>query len=208
MSVAIVLSWYVCGAWAAGWMVHRGHSATPWWVGAALLGGMLWAFAFPCARSSGSGVRWLGDPPRIRPDERVVVGLLDEVGDVAGTAASVSRDPGHLVMVHRVGREAASSLVDTGEADVAAARFDSARRRWPGPADLRVGSGPANSLVAEAVAGRPPDLVVRGAATGWTWRMAMRRSLELGHAFGVPILHAPGRSVDDRLLVRPTARHA
>lgn len=208
MSIAIVLSWYLCGAWAAGWMVHRGHSATPWWVGAALLGGMLWAFAFPCARISGAGARWIRDAPQIGPHQRVVVGLLDEAGDVAGTATSVAGSDDHLVVLHRVGREASSTLVDTGETELAEARCRASKGRWPGPATLRVGSGPAIDLVTDVTPGRTPDLVVRGAATGWTWRLDMRRSVELGTALGIPILHAPAQTADDRVLVSGTARQA
>ena len=192
MSIALVLSWYLSGAWAAAWMIRRGHSATPWCIGGALVGGLLWAVALPSARAASRCVRWtVEDDAAERHAGRLIVGLVDEPGAVAESARSVFRPDDNLMVLHRMGIEAMSSVVETGEQAEAARRVRDAQERWPGPTEARIGAGPRDAVLEDALARRRPALLVRGPVTGWDWRTGMRRSIELGASFGCPVLHAP-----------------
>ena len=207
MSLAVVVSWYLCGACAAGWMVRRGHSSALWWISAALLGALVWTLALPVSMASGTKVRWSGEPTALPATERLVVALIDGFGDVARTSASAARPGDHLVIVDRIGFESGSSLVDTGEREASAERTEVARRHWPGRASSRVASGPAIAVAAEAAGARAPDLVVRGAVTGWSWRDTFRQSISLGEHLGCPVLHAPVARIEPAPL-RPMGQRA
>ncbi|MGK2929382.1 MAG: hypothetical protein ACSLFO_07375 [Acidimicrobiales bacterium] len=192
MSIALVLSWYLGGACAAAWMVRRGHSATPWCIGAALVGALLWAAALPSSLLTDRRVRWAAEDG-VRDDDagRLVVGLVDEPGAVTESARSMFQPDDHLVILHRMGIEAVSSVVETGEQAEAVRRVQDVRSRWPGSAETRVAAGPREAVLEQALAGRRPGVFVRGAVTGWGWRTGVRRSVALGATFGCPVLHAP-----------------
>ncbi len=196
MSIAVVLSWYLGGAWAAAWMIRRGHSATPWCIGAALLGGLLWSVALPSARSADRRVRWAVESGTESTVGRVIVGLVDERGAVVESAGSAFRPEDHLVAVHRMGIEAMSSLIETGERAEASRRARDVQARWPGSMETRIGSGPREAVLDSALAGRRPALFVRGPVTGWGWRAGLRRSIALGTTFGCPVLHAPSGAAE------------
>ncbi len=190
MSIALIVSWYLCGAWAAGWMVQRGHSPVPWWVGAAVLGALVLVLAVPVARRAGRAIRWAVAPLPTAPEDRVVVGLVDDEGAVVSTARTVARTDDVLVAVRGVGFEATSRLVDTGELERADAAMAVASRRWPGQTRTAIGCGPLPELVATVTDAHRPSVIVRGPLAP-LWRSDLRRSVQLGAAMGRPVLHAP-----------------
>lgn len=191
MSIALVLSWYLGGVCAATWMVRRGHSATLWWIGAALVGGLLWAVALASSRLADRRVHWTDVHGAGDHTGRLVVGLVDEPG-AADVARAVFRPDDHLLALHPMGFEAVSPIIDTGERAEASRRVRDARAQWPGSAETRVGAGPREAVLEQAIGGRRPGLFVRGPVTGWGWRTGIRRSIALGAAFRCPVLHAPG----------------
>lgn len=207
MSLALLLSWYLLGALAAAWMIQRGHAPTPWWVGAALLGALLWMIALPVACVVGRRVRWATGDPSDPPAGPVVVGLLDDDGAVASAAANVAGPDDVFVAVRRVGFEATGRAVDTGELARATMAAEAAERRWSGTMLARVGSGPLLDVVDEAVP-RRPRLVVRGPLAPVAWRRDLRRSVRLGSVSGSPVLHAPVAQRRPVATARPTVGSA
>lgn len=191
MSILVIVSWYLAGAWGAAWMVHRGHAAVPWSIGAALLGALLWAFALPVARRVGRRVRWATVPLPEPAGGRVVLGLVDDEGAVAATAASAASPADLLLAVRRVGFEAESRAVDTGELDRAHRALDFARRLWPGTTVTCVASGSLVDLVEDLARPHHPALIVRSRLAAGSWRRDLRRSVRLGARTGAPVLHAP-----------------
>lgn len=200
MYVLAVLAWYLTGFASAAALIHLGHSRTAMWSAAALIGGVLLVLAViavvrrPDAvhRHGRIAVVDLTDPAR-GPGAVGVVALVDDDDGAVADAAARLRQPGEMVViVRRVGHEASSPWIDTGELHWAHQQLDFAARRVHEPCRTLISSGSLPDVVRDAADGVTPRLLVAFADGRGQYR---RRVLQhVAAALGCPLLLVPSRN--------------
>lgn len=197
-TVALVASWYLLGFGAAALMIDRGSSPTPWWVAAALLGGvaalLAVAVSFLLRRSETAAPE---APSGHGRHAFVMVGTTDRNREVLRAAAlPVER----RTVVCTVGAEAYREWIDTGERHAAHRALDDATRRLGPSARGVVAPARAEDVVTQLAASAPVDVVVTGATQlapvtgGWVGHVLADRAGVLSSTIGAPVLVAPDRA--------------
>lgn len=198
----VVIGWYATGFVVAHGLVGRGHSPVIWWVGAAVLGALVFAPAV-CAliwRSRTSGGldlvhRGSSTKDWVRGLHVVAVAPVDHLGSVIDEIPTPIGQQAHRVtVVGTVGHEAFCSGIETGERRRAAQSIGALVRPCSTTDDRIVTTEGVQSLAAVFSQVGVPDLVVTRARPGRTpCRRALEMSLELSAAHGLPVLIAPVR---------------
>lgn len=199
-SVALIVIWYLLGFGAAAFMIDRGSSPTPWWVAAALLGGVTVFLAVGV-----SALRHRAATPTIDAARGTGTHALAIVG-TSDSAAEVIRVTRGLPAVDRstvlcaVGVEAWQQWIDTGERAAGHRTLERAARRL-GPSVTTAVVPARGEEVARQVAHREPvDVVVTSVAQlapvtrGWVGHLLSERAGALSGALSAPVLVAPERT--------------
>lgn len=205
MELAGVAAWYVGGFISAAVLIRHGHTRTVMWFCAILLGGLLAGPALVCVVRRSHIVHHHGPsegaPP---PSPSAVLALLDsdDDGAVADVAGRLRRTGELVVVVGRVGHEASTPWLDTGERQRVSRQLAFACRRIDEPCHTVVSSGFLPDVVRDA----GQDLTVRllVAPAQGTGR---HRRVDLEHVaaeLGCPLLlvpsHAPHAAGADRMV--------
>lgn len=197
-TIALIASWYLLGFGAAAFMIDRGSSPTPWWVAAALLGGVTAVLAVavslllrrsevaPPEAVSGRGAHAL-----------VMIGTTDRNREIL-RAASLPVE--RRTVVCTVGAEAYRQWIDTGEGPAAHRALEKATRRLGPSATGVIAPARGTDAVTQIASSAPVDVVVTGASqlapvTGsWVGHVVAERAGALSSTIGAPVLVAPDRT--------------
>ena len=208
-AVIAVIAWYASGALAAWLLVRRGHSASLWAIAAALVGGLV-LVALVVSVLRPQRVRLdevaasIGDPDRPLGHRLAVWLDADEEGpSLARSLGTVPIRPDEVCLIRRIGFEANSRWIDTGERSAAARQV-----RWihvaPRAAHRRfLASGPVGNVSAAVSAAGAVSFHVLGARHR---RRLVDDAEPLLHATGIPVVVLPDGAIPAPRSIRPRPR--
>lgn len=213
-SILVVIGWYASGFVIARGLVAHGHSASMWWVAAALLGAMVVIpalFATIWRHRSPVHLDLVHRSPfPFGHMHVVVVAPITQLGAVIDAIPTpIGQHTDLVTVVGTVGHEAFSTGIDTGERERAAASMRTLVRPCSTTDNRIVTTSGSRQVAAVFDEVGVPDLVVTGTRPGRTpTRRALEQSLELSAAHDVPVLltpadRAPNPSMTSELSLTP-----
>ena len=199
-TVALIAVWYLVGFGAAAVMIDRGSSPTPWWVAAALLGGVTALLAAGVSILRRRAVTPTVDAaPGTGTHALAIVGTSDSASEVVRVTRGLPAVDRSTVLC-AVGAEAWQQWIDTGEQAAGHRTLERAARRLGPSISTAVVPARGEEVASQIARQDPVDIVVTSVAQlapvtrGWSGHLLSDRAGALSGALSAPVLIAPDRA--------------